>query len=189
MRKITAFENVSLDGYFAGPNGEIDWFVSSSHGQTEEDKFAVDSLKSTDILLFGRITYELMARYWPTADAMKNSPILAERINDVPKIVFSRTLNKVGWQNTTLMKENIVEEIQRMKNQPGKNLAILGSSSIVSAFAQHGLIDEYSIMVNPVILGGGRSMFQGIENRLHLKLIETKTFKSGNVLLHYRFVK
>jgi len=87
------------------------------------------------------------------------------------------------------MKENMVEEIQKMKDQPGKNMAILGSGSIVSAFAQYGLIDEYSIMVNPVILGSGRSMFQGIKNRLHLKLIEARTFNSGNVLLHYQFAK
>ncbi|MDD1753914.1 MAG: dihydrofolate reductase family protein [Methanotrichaceae archaeon] len=191
MRKIIAFENVSLDGYFAGPNGEIDWFVASSHtgSQTEEDEFAIDSIKSTNTLLFGRVTYELMASYWPTADAMKNNPILAERINNVPKIVFSRTLDTVKWQNTRLIRDNIEEEIEGMKNQPGKNIAILGSGSIVSVLAKRGLIDEYSFMVNPVILGSGRSIFQGIENRLHLKLVETRTFKSGNVLLRYQFIK
>jgi dihydrofolate reductase len=191
MRKITAFENTSLDGYFAGPNGEIDWFVASSHAgnQTEEDEFAIDSIKSTDTLLFGRVTYELMASYWPTADAMKNNPTLAERMNNLHKIVFSRTLDKVEWQNTRLLKDNIEEEIQEMKNQPEKNMAIRGSGSIVSMLAQRGLIDEYSIMVNPVILGGGRSIFQGIKDRLHLERLETRTFKSGNVLLHYQFVK
>jgi dihydrofolate reductase len=191
MRKITAFENTSLDGYFAGPNGEIDWFVASSHAgnQTEEDEFAIDSIKSTDTLLFGRVTYELMASYWPTADAMKNNPTLAERMNNLHKIVFSRTLDKVEWQNTRLLKDNIEEEIQEMKNQPEKNMAIRGSGSIVSMLAQRGLFDEYSIMVNPVILGGGRSIFQGIKDRLHLERLETRTFKSRNVLLHYQFVK
>jgi dihydrofolate reductase len=185
MRKIIVFENVSLDGYFAGPNGEIDWFVAHP-GNQEENEFAIESINSTDTLLFGRVTYELMASYWPTTDAMKNSPILAERMNNLPKIVFSRTLDDVEWHNTRLLKDNIEEEIEKMKNQPGKNMAILGSGIIVSTFAQRGLIDEYSFMVNPIILGNGRSVFQGIKNRLHLKLLKTRTFKSGNVLLHYQ---
>jgi len=107
-----------------------------------------------------------MASYWPTADAMKNDPIFAERMNNVPKIVFSRTLDEVKWQNSRLMKDNIEEEIKKMKNQPGKNMAILGSGSIVSTFAQRNLIDEYSIIVNLIILGGGKSLFQGIKDRL-----------------------
>jgi dihydrofolate reductase len=156
MRKIIMFENVSLDGYFAGPNGEIDWFVAHP-GNQEDNGFAIDSIKSTDTLLFGRVTYELMASYWPTADAMKNSPILAERMNNLPKIVFSRTLDNVKWQNTSLVKDNIEGEIEKMKNQSGKNMAILGSGSIVSSFGQRGLIDEYSFMVNPIILGDGQS--------------------------------
>ena len=107
----------------------------------------------------------------------------------LPKIVFSRTLDKVEWHNTRLVKDNIEEEIKKMKNQPGKDMVILGSGSIVSALGQRGLIDEYSFMVNPIILGGGRSIFQGIKDRLNLKLLETRTFKSGNVLLHYQTVK
>ncbi|HWQ19939.1 MAG TPA: dihydrofolate reductase family protein [Methanotrichaceae archaeon] len=190
MRKITVFENVSLDGYFAGPNGEIDWFVAEPGGQAELDEFAADSIKSTEMLLFGRVTYELMASYWSTADAMKSNPVVAERMNNLPKIVFSRTLDDVKWQNTRLVKGNIEEEIKKMKCQPGGNMAIMGSGSIVSALAQLGLIDEYSIMVNPVVLGAGRSVFQGVRDRLHLKLLETRTFKnSGNVLLSYQFVK
>jgi dihydrofolate reductase len=129
---------------FAGPNGEIYRFVAHT-GDQEESKYAIDSLKSTNTLLFGRVTYALMASYWPTADAMNNDPLLAERMNNQPKIVFSRMLDKVEWQNTKLVKDNIEEEIQKMKNQPGKDMAILGSGSIVSAFAQRGLIDEYSI--------------------------------------------
>ena len=119
----------------------------------------------------------------------KNSPQLAERMNNIPKIVFSRTLADVEWNNTRLIKENIEQEIEMMKNQTVKNMTILGSGSIVSAFAQRGLIDEYEFIVNPVVLGGGRSIFQGIRNRLHLKLLKTRTFKSGNVLLQYQLVK
>jgi dihydrofolate reductase len=111
-------------------------------------------------------------------------------MNNLPKIVFSRTLDRVEWQNTRLVKDNIVEEIKNMKNQPGKDMAILGSGSIVSYFAQHGLIDEISLMVNPVILRGGRSIFNGIKDRLRLKLLESRTFEvPGNVLLHYQIVK
>jgi dihydrofolate reductase len=130
-----------------------------------------------------------MASYWPTAEAMKNDPVVAEVMNSASKIVFSRTLDKVEWGNTRLVKNNIEEEIKKMKNKPGKDMVILGSGSIVSAFAQRGLIDEYSFMVNPIVLGGGRSIFQGIKDRLNLKLLETRTFKLGNVLLHYQYVK
>lgn len=185
MGKISVFENISLDGYFAGPNGEIDWFVAHPRNQ-EENEYAIDSAKSTGTLLFGRVTYEIMASYWPTAAAMKNSPFLAKRMNNIPKIVFSRSLDNVEWNNTRLIKENIENEIEKMKNQTVKNMTILGSGSIVSAFAQRDLIDEYEFLVNPVVLGGGRSIFQGIKNKLHLKLLKTRTFKSGNVLLQYQ---
>jgi dihydrofolate reductase len=188
MRKIIAFENISLDGYFAGPNGETDWFEASRGKDAGIRDYVNDSVNSVDTLLFGRLTYELMASYWPTADAMKNEPFFAEIMNKLPKIVFSRTLDKVDWHNARLVKDNIEEEIEKMKNQLGKDMLILGSGSIVSAFSQRGLIDEYKIMVNPVILGSGRSMFKGVKDRLNLKLLKTRTFKSGNVLLHYQSV-
>jgi len=190
MRKIVVFENVSLDGYFTGPNGETDWFAAQPGNQKESDEFAVDSIKSTDTLLFGRVTYELMASFWQTKDAIKNAPLLAERMNNLPKIVFSRMLDGAEWQNARLVKDNIEEEMKKMKSHPGKNMAILGSGSIVSYFAQHGLIDEISLMVNPVILGGGRSLFQGVKERLRLKLLGARTFEvPGNVLLHYQLIK
>lgn len=185
MGKIGMFENVSIDGYFAGPNGEIDWFV----GDEETAQYAKDQAKSTATILFGRVTYELMASYWPTAEAMKNDPVVAEVMNSASKIVFSRTLDRVEWDNTRLVKGNIEEEISKLKQQPGNDMVILGSGSIVSALEQRGLIDEYSFMVNPIILGQGRSIFQGIKDRLHLKLLKTRTFKSGNVLLQYQYVK
>lgn len=185
MGKIGMFENVSIDGYFAGPNGEIDWFV----GDEETAQYAKDQAKSTATILFGRVTYELMASYWPTEEAMKNDPVVAEVMNSASKIVFSRTLDRVEWDNTRLVKGNIEEEISKLKQQPGNDMVILGSGSIVSALEQRGLIDEYSFMVNPIILGQGRSIFQGIKDRLHLKLLKTRTFKSGNVLLQYQYVK
>ena len=122
----------------------------------------------------------------PVAFPKNDDPIVAEKMNTLPKIVFSRTLDKVEWQNSRLVKDNIAEEIRKMKRLPGKDMAILGSNSIVSALAPLGLIDEYRIMVNPVVLGGGKSLFEGIKERLNLKLLRTRTFRSGNVLLYYQ---
>ena len=181
MRKVFVFNMVTLDGYFEGPNREIDWH----NVDAEFNEYAVDMLNSVDTLIFGRVTYELMAGYWPTPDATKNDPIVAERMNNLPKIVFSKTLDKVAWSNTRLVKDNIEEEIEKMKKRPGKDMAILGSGSIVSLFAQRGLVDEYRLMVNPVVLGQGNPLFKGIGDRIYLKLLGTRTFRSGNVLLYY----
>jgi dihydrofolate reductase len=176
---------VTLDGYFEGPNRDISW-----HNVDEEfNEFAVDFLSSVDTLLFGRVTYELMASYWPTPDAIKDDPIVAEKMNALAKIVFSRTLDTVGWDNTRLVKENGAEELLKLKQQPGKDLALFGSSDLALTFIQHGLIDEYRIMVNPVILGNGKPLFKGIKDGLKLKLTKTKTFRNGNVLLYYEPVR
>jgi Dihydrofolate reductase len=176
---------VTLDGFFEGPNKEIDW-----HNVDEEfNEYAIDLLNSVDILLFGRVTYELMASYWPTPSATTNDPIVAEKMNSLPKIVFSTTLHKADWNNTRLVKERIAEEILKLKLQPGKDMVIFGSGSIVSTFTQLGLIDEYRIIVNPVVLGNGNPLFKGIHDKLNLKLLRTKTFSSGNVLLCYQPIK
>jgi len=135
--------------------------------------------------LFGRITYELMARYWPTPDAIRANPIVAEGMNSMPKVVFSRTLDKVSWSNTKLVKGDIASEVRKMKQEPGKGMAILGSGSIVSQLAPEGLIDEYQVVVNPVVLGQGRTMFEGIKEKLNLKLTKMRTFGNGKVFLCY----
>lgn len=181
MRKLFVFNLVTLDGYFEGPKRGIDWH----NVDAEFNEYAVEMLNSMDTLLFGRMTYELMASFWPTPDAIKNDSIVAEKMNSLPKIVFSKTLNKVAWRNTRLLKDNIEEDIKKMKKLPGKDMALLGSGSIMSDFAQRGLIDEYRIMVNPVVLGHGNPLFKGIKDRLNLKLTKNRTFKSGNVLLYY----
>jgi uncharacterized protein YndB with AHSA1/START domain/dihydrofolate reductase len=182
------FNLVTLDGFFEGPNREIDWHnVTSGPGmEAEFNEYAVEMLNSVDVLLFGRVTYELMASYWPAPDAVKNDPLVAERMNNLPKIVFSRTLDKVEWHNTRLVKDNIEEEIKKMKKEPGKDMVILGSGSIVSELALHGLIDEYRIMLNPVVLGRGKPLFSSIKERLDLKLLKMRTFRNGNVLLYYQ---
>lgn len=179
------FNLVTLDGYFEGPNREIDW-----HNVDDEfNEFAIEQLNTTDLLLFGRVTYELMASYWPTETAVKNDPIVAGKMNSLPKIVFSNMLSSVEWNNTRLVKENITEEILKLKQQPGKDIFIFGSSDLSLTFIKHGLIDEYRIIVNPVVLGSGKPLFKGIDSRLNLKLIKTRTFKSGNVLLYYEPAK
>ncbi len=185
MRKLFVFNLVTLDGYFEGPSRDISWH----NVDAEFNEYAVEMLDSVDTLLFGRVTYDLMASFWPTPDAVKNDPLVAGRMNSLPKIVFSRTLDKVEWNNTRLVKNNIEEEIRKMKAQPGKDMALLGSGVMMSEFAQAGLIDEYRIMVNPVVLGNGNPLFKGIKDRLNLKLVNTKIFKSGNVLLYYQPVK
>jgi dihydrofolate reductase len=181
MRKLFAFDLMSLDGFFEGLKMDISWHNVDS----EFNDYAIVMLDSADTLLFGRITYELMAGFWPTADAIKNDPIVAGKMNALPKIVFSRTLNKVSWNNTRLVKNNIADEIRKMKQMPGRDMALLGSGSILSGLARHGLIDEYRIMVNPLVLGAGTPLFKGIKDRLGLKLLSARAFRNGNVLLRY----
>lgn len=185
MRKVILFNMVTLEGFFEGPNREIDWH----HVDKEFNDFAIDQLNSADSLLFGRVTYEMMASYWPTPAATANDPIVAGKMNALPKFVFSRTLKKAEWNNTKLVKENIAEEISKLKQQPGKDLLLFGSADMASTLTQLGLIDEYRIMVNPVVLGSGKPLFKGIKDRLELRLVNTKTFGNGNVLLYYQPAK
>lgn len=185
MRKVIVFMMTTLDGFFAGPNGELDWHVVDE----EFNDYAIDQLNSVDVLLFGRVTYQGMASYWPTPSATTDDPIVAEKMNTFPKIVFSKTLEKVEWHNTRLVKENIAEEITQLKQQPGKDLIIFGSSNLSASFLNLDLIDELRIMVNPVVLGDGIPLFKGIHDTLQLKLLKTKTFRSGNVLLYYEPAK
>jgi len=179
MRKIIVSNYVSLDGYFAGPNGEIDWFVWDE----ETAEYSKELAESIDTILFGRVTYELMASYWPTVTT--EDPMITEYMNRSVKIVFSRTLERADWKNTRLIKAMNKEEILDLKKQPGKDMVIYGSGSIVSALAQWGFIDDYRLFVNPVVLGSGKPMFKGLNERLKLKLCDIKTFHCGVVLLQY----
>jgi dihydrofolate reductase len=182
MRRLIVFNQVTLDGYFTDKNGDMSW----AHKNDPEWKaFAAENAKGGGQLLFGRITYELMASYWPMPNAIKNDPIVAEGMNNLPKVVFSKTLDIVLWNNTKLVKGDMLAEIRKMKKEAGKDMVILGSGSIVSQLAQEGLIDEYQIVVNPVALGRGRTLFDGIKEKLTLKRTKTRTFGNGNVLLCY----
>jgi dihydrofolate reductase len=184
MRKLAVFNHVTLDGYFVDRNGDMSWAHNAAEN-AEYNAFVASNASGGGMLLFGRITYELMASYWPTPRATADMPIVAGGMNKLPKVVFSRTLDKASWNNTRLVKGDMVAEIRKMKDEPGEDMVILGSGSIVSQLAQQGLIDEYQMVVNPVVLGKGRTMFDGVEEKLALKLTKTRAFGNGNVVLCY----
>ena len=182
MRRLIAFEQVSLDGFFVDANGDMSW----AHKQDPEwNEFAASNASGDGALLFGRVTYEMMASFWPTPAAMESMPAVAEGMNNMPKVVFSRTLEKASWKNTTLVKGDIAAEVRKMKNETGPGMAILGSGSIVSQLAQAGVIDEFQIVVNPIVLGKGKTLFEGVKEKLKVKLIKTRAFGNGNVVLSY----
>ncbi len=184
MRKIVVFNLVSLDGYFAGTDGNIDWH------QVDDDfnKFAAEQTSFFGTIIFGRTTYQLFESFWPTA--VKNPKFsaddqkIAQLIEDAEKIVFSKTLGKVTWNNAKLFTDIATDEINKLKQKDGKDMIIFGSGTIVAQMANLGLIDEYRLLVNPVILGEGKSMFQGV-NMQQLKLANTRKFDNGNVMLTY----
>jgi dihydrofolate reductase len=186
MRTLYLFNMVTLDGFFEGP---AKWEIGWHNVDAEFNEFAIDQLNATDLLLFGRVTYEGMASYWPTPAAIEDDPEVAGKMNSIAKIVFSRTLEKADWNNTRLINSNIVEEVLKLKRQPGKDMALFGSAALASTFIKHGLIDEYRIMVNPIVLGKGTPLFRGISDQFKLKLLSARTFKSGNVLLCYQPVQ
>ncbi|WP_054708987.1 dihydrofolate reductase family protein [Bacillus sp. JCM 19041] len=160
----------------------MDWH----HVDDEYHKYAEEILYSVDAILYGRKTYQHMKSFWSTEFAKEKFPVVAERMNDLPKVVFSSTLNNVDLNDTTVIKEKVNDYIMELKQQPGKDLVILGSSDFVSFLTNFSLVDEYQIIVNPVILGGGKPYFKNITDCKLLKLVRTKVFKFGNVLLCYR---
>ena len=175
---------ISLDGFFAGPNGEIDWFIPD----IEVDK-AVHEGGNADTVLLGRVTYELFESHWPKVEEDLNAPQEARKtaneLTQMTKIVFSQTLKEVTWKNSKLIRRNITEEVKKLKQEKGSGIMIFGSGTIVQQLAAERLIDDYWFIVTPVILGAGKSLFTGIK-KLDLKLMGAEKFKSGNVVLHYK---
>jgi dihydrofolate reductase len=185
MRKLVWLMHVSLDGFVAGPNGEIDW-VQFDDALTED----VQNLVNTaDTALFGRVTYQLMESYWPTvADsptATKHDLDHSRWLNPAPKIVFSRTLRNVRWRNTRIVKDHVGEEIAQLRKQSGKNLILFASPTLGSTFMNLDLIDEYFFNINPIVLGKGKLLFKDQSEKHRLKLLESKTYKNGVVSLRY----
>jgi dihydrofolate reductase len=184
MQRLIVFNSTSVDGYFTDVNNEMN-FAHNANPDAEWDAFVAGNASGGGTLLFGRVTYELMEAFWPTPLAAQQMPEVAEGMNSLKKVVFSRTLDKVSWANTRLVKGDLVEEVRKMKTEQGNGLAILGSGSIVSQLAPYDLIDEYQVVVVPVVLGKGRTMFEGNSKKVQLRLIKTLAFSNGNVLLCY----
>jgi dihydrofolate reductase len=173
---------VSLDAYFADANGDMSW----AHKKDPEwQAFVSENASGGGQLLFGRVTYDLMASFWPTPFAAQSNPIVVERMNSLPKFVFSRTLDKASWNNTTLVKGDLATEVRKLKREPGPNMTLMGSGSIVAQLADAGLIDEYQIVVSPLVLGNGRTLFEGVKKKLPMKLTKSRAFGNGNVVLCY----
>ncbi|VVB94657.1 Uncharacterised protein [uncultured archaeon] len=190
MRKISVFDHVTVDGNFSGPHGEIDWFKVIKKDD-EWEKYTHGKAKSgRGTLMFGHTTYEMMKSYWPTPDAIKNDPDMAKVVNNSPKIVFSKTLKSVeegpDWKNIRILNEIRPEEILKLKEK--EDITIMGSGSIVQQLANLGLIDEYSLVVVPIILGAGKPLFKDVK-KTSMKLLEARSFKNGIVLLRYQPIR
>jgi len=187
MGTISTFTHVSLDGCYAGPNGEIDWFKNTP-SDPEFDAFNGEHAQSESTLLFGRTTYEMMQSYWPTEEARKNDPEMARTMSDSPKIVFSKSLQRVDesphWQDVELARDIDADALAKAKEVDDRNFTILGSGSIVQQLTDLGLIDAYQLVVNPVVLGHGKRLFAGVDQAT-LALVENRAFKNGLVWLRY----
>ncbi|GLY65757.1 dihydrofolate reductase family protein [Amycolatopsis taiwanensis] len=179
MRKIYAFIAVSADGYHEGPDRELDWHVVDE----EFNEFAIKQLHETGTLVFGRATYQMMASYWPTAEAKRDDPEVAALMNAVPKVVASRTLREAGWAGPVT--GDAAGELTALKAQPGKDIGIFGSSTLTVDLLRAGVLDELRLMVMPVLLGDGHPALHGAD-RAGLTLTGARPFSSGNVLLTYR---
>jgi dihydrofolate reductase len=185
MRRIIFQMMLSIDGFYEGPNGELEWHVVND----EFNSYAHRLLDSLDGLIFGRKTYELMANYWPTEDGLRDDPVTAKYMNSLHKYVVSKTLKKVDWENSSLLKDNPGEEIAGLKAQPGKGLAIFGSSDLFVSLNRPELIDEYRIFFAPVILGKGKPLFARLKNPLKLKFVGSRVFHSGVIMNSYTIIK
>lgn len=184
MARLIAFELVSVDGYFVDARGDMRW----AHDQAPDpgfDAFVRANAEGGGTLVFGRVTYEMMASYWPTPLAAKQNPVVAERMNTGRKIVFSRTLETADWQNTTLVRGELVEETRRLKAASETGLAIMGSGNLVAQLTAAGLIDAWQLVVVPLILGAGRTPFDGVGGRVAVKRAACRAFDNGNVFLEY----
>lgn len=178
MRRLFVSNLMSLDGFFEGPHGEFDWPV------VEEEflGYAREMLRTVDTILFGRRTYLHMAAYWPAAPRDE----IAEQMNNLHKVVFSRTLERAEWNNSELVRSDAAEEVAKLKRQSGKDLVILGSASLASSLLEANLIDEYRIILEPVVLGRGNPLFKSIRERIKMKLTGTRVLGTGVVVLYYQ---
>ncbi|WP_274627665.1 dihydrofolate reductase family protein [Arvimicrobium flavum] len=176
MRKLIIWDMVTVDGFFEGPDRDISWFAF----EEELENYIRETQQQADTLIFGRATYEMMAAYWPSAQGW-----IADFMNGIEKVVFSRTQKSPHWNNTKLFNRNVAEEVPKLKASDGGDIFVFGSADFTATLMEHGLIDEYRLGINPVILGRGTPLFKGSPNRIPLKHLQTRTLKSGVVILHY----
>lgn len=188
MRRLNVFESISADGFFADANGDMS-FAKNAADDAEFDAFVAQNAGGNGVLVFGRVTYQMMSRFWPTPMAQQLFPEVAKGMNARPKIVFSRTLNEASWNNTTLVHEDAVAYVRRLKEEPGPDLAVLGSGQIVSQLAQARLVDQFQFVIVPVVLGKGRTVFETVTAPMPLRLTNARRFNNGNLFLSYEGVK
>ena len=184
MRRLSMFNSVSLDGYFVDRHGNMQWAHHNSD-DPEWAAFVQGNASGGGTLMFGRVTYQMMANHWTSPAAALNDPVVARRMNALSKIVFSRTLRDATWNNTTLLSGDPATEVARLKRDDGDAMVILGSGRLVAQLAAQRLIDEYQIVVVPIALGGGRALFDGVVEALPLKLVSSRAFRNGNVVSTY----
>jgi len=184
MPRLNIFNNVSLDGYFTDTNNDMSW-AHAGADDPEMREFTAGNAKGAGALVFGRVTYQMMASFWPSPQAAQMMPDVAAGMNRSVKYVFSRSLETADWANTTVLHGDPAQEIARLKREGELSLTVLGSGSIVKQLTAAGLIDDYQLMVCPVILGGGRTLFEGTTGKPMLKLTSSRTFKNSRVFLHY----
>ncbi|HEU4552899.1 MAG TPA: dihydrofolate reductase family protein [Chitinophaga sp.] len=188
MRKVIVSMNVTLDGFMAGANGTLDWHFPFWNEEMTE--YMTAQLQTADTILLGRLSYQVMADYWPHAAAQ---PLLtpaqscfATQMNSFTKIVFSRTLHKASWQHTRIIRSHIKQQMLELKRQPGRDMVLLGSISIVQLFIRLGLIDEYRLWVHPVTVKQGTPLFRNNHHKTALQFLKAKSFSNGMVVLYYR---
>ena len=170
---------MTIDGYIAGPNGEMDWMIFN--WDDELKKYVTELNESVDCIVLGRKLAQGFIPHWAAHPEAEG----ADKINNVTKVVFTKTLDKSVWDNTTLAKGELVAEITQLKSQPGKDIITYGGGAFVSALIQHRLIDEFHLFINPAAIGNGMTIFKALENKQNMKLVQSKSFDCGIVVLHY----
>ena len=183
MRKLLVFESVTTNGYFAGPNGELDWAYAAS--DPGFDAFVKSNASGDGDLLFGRVTYDMMVSYWPTPMARQDNAEVAKGMNSARKYVFSKSLKEADWSNTTVVATDPAEFVRALKQEPGNDLVVLGSGSIVRQLADASLVDTYQLVVKSVALPAGKPLFDGMRQPLKLALVKEQAFGRSNVVLTY----
>ena len=186
MKKIIMLNRITIDGFFAGPKGENhEWFVADP----EVDKAGREKVGEADTVLLGRVTYQLFESHWPKVakdpKAPKEEQAIGKELTEMNKVVFSKTMKELSWENSTLIKDDLVKEVSKLKQGTGPGMLIFGSGTIVQQLTAERLIDEYLFVLTPVILGAGKTLFKDLKKN-NLKLLDARNFKSGNVLLHMK---